>query len=116
MEPRQRHKRISQRTRTAQRRPRNRTAIVLRFGAIPTERLAAAIQSKCDPRRNVCDERKRDEQGFGEEGLVVRASEQEVAIAFRDGAREERDYRDVCDVERSEDCEGVGRVSLGSGY
>jgi hypothetical protein len=116
MKPGQRHKRISQRTRATQRRPRNRAAIVLRLGAIPAQRLATAIQPQCDARCDVCGKREHDEQGLGEQGLVVWACEEEVAVRFCDGAREERDERDVCDVEGCENCEGVGGVSLCSGY
>ena len=116
MEPRQRHKRIPQRTCPAQRRPRNRASVPARFGAVALQCLAPAVQAQSDARGDVCDEREGDEEGFGDGGLVVRPCEQERAVCGVNGAGEEGDEGGVGDVEGGEDGEGVGGVALGACY
>ena len=116
MEPRQWRQCISQRTRPTQRRPGNRLPIPVCLGAIALQRFAPAVEAQCDAGGDVCGEREDDEEGLGDGGLVVWASEEERAVCRGYGAREERDEGGVGDVEGGEDCEGVGRVFLGAGY
>lgn len=98
---------ITQRTCTAKLWPWDRALILTCLCAVAVQCLTSPVQTQCDSRGYMGDERKCDKKGFGQCGLVVRPCEEKVAIAFYDGAGGKRNQRGVGYVESGEYAEGV---------
>ena len=107
---------ISQRAGAGQSRPGDGLPVAGRLGAVALQGMVAAVEAQGNAGGDVGGEREGHEQGLGEGGLVVGAGEEEVAVAFGDGAGEQRYDGRVCDVERGEDGEGIRRVALHAGH
>lgn len=84
----------------AERRVGNLAALGVRFGAVPFGGQAAPVEAQRHAGQDVCDDGGEDHQRLEREGLVVRSGQEEVAVAFGRGPREQRDQRRVGVVHR----------------
>lgn len=87
--------------------PWNRFPVSMRLCTVSLQGLVSPVKAQGDARGNVHKQRKGNDKRLGQGRLIVGAGEKKEAVALGDGPGDERDQGRVCNVEGSENGEGV---------